>query len=587
MDLDDGVYIAENPTVQKGLTLEGMRWAFTTFETGNWHPLTWLSLMLDAELFNHPGGPHMVNVLLHILNTLVLFQLFKRMTGGLWCSALVAALFAFHPLHVESVAWISERKDVLSTLFGLLSITAYVRYTKEASGRKWYLIMCALLALGLMAKPMLVTIPIVLLLIDLWPLGRWEMPTTSTWFNVGWRLVREKLPLFGMVLASAIVAIIAQQSAQAVSSLEDLPVTYRFTNAVVAYVAYLVAFGWPSDLAILYPLAENGVPWWKWAGSLIVVLAISLAVWKWRRRSPYLVIGWSWYLITLLPVIGFVQVGAQSMADRYTYIPSIGIFLALAWGAADLVARYRLSVARVATVFIALLVTLGLAAWHQVQYWRNSGTMFAHTLSVTSTNPLIEFNYGVVLATEGQHEKAVAHFEKALDIMPKHFVALVDMGISQASLGKLDRAMEYYNRALAIDPRAAELRLKMSNVLGQQGKNDEAIAVLLKAVELDTTKSAVLRSNLGFLYLRQQNFASAMENLREAVRLDPRNAQAQNNLGLAYASTERYGEAIACFERALKVEPDYANARQNLELARSALDEANATTAKNPEANAR
>lgn len=574
IDLDDNVYISENPIVQQGVTLQGMRWAFTTFETGNWHPLTWISLMFDAELFTHPGGPHMVNVFLHLFNTLILLRVLKHLTGDLWRSALVAALFAVHPLHVESVAWVAERKDVLSTMFGLLSIGAYVRYVDKDHDRKWFATSFVFLALGLMAKPMLVTIPVVLLLLDLWPLGRWASTEHRSFPWPTWSLLREKLPMVVIVAASAAVAIIAQNAGKALVTLDDLSVFQRSTNALVAYVKYLGAFFWPSELAVLYPLSMQALPWWYWSASLGTLALITVIVIRWWRRSPYLVMGWFWYLVTLLPVIGLVQVGAQSLADRYTYIPSIGIFVMVGWGVPELADRLRWPRRNINIGFVTAILLLSLVSWKQVGFWRNSRTLFEHTLASTGANPLIEFNYGVILAVEGRHQEAIAHFGNGLEAMPEHFVALVDMGISLAALGELDKAMDYYRRAAAVDPGVVELKLKMSTVLGQQGKDAEAIGLLLEAIELDTNGSAILHSNLGFLYLRQQNTDAAMEHLVKATHLDPSNAQAQNNLGLAHASVARYAEAVVCFKRALQIDPGYANASQNLDRALAALEQA-------------
>src|SRR5437016_4561677 len=384
--LDDPTYIQENPLVNRGVTLAGLAWAFSTFHATNWHPLTWISHMIDCQLFGTNAGRHLlVNALIHAANTLLVFWFLLRTTHARWPSALVAALFALHPLHVESVAWASERKDTLSTFFGLLSLIAYVRYVEAPSSIR-YVWTAITLALGLLAKPMLVTWPFVMLLLDYWPLGRWQSAKSKAKEKKLRKLILEKIPLFILVAASAVITLMAQSRGGAVRTLAHEPLALRLSNTLVSYAKYLLLTFWPNDLAVYYPLAPRGIPGWQIVGAAFLLIGITAFCFFQRKIRPYLILGWLWFLGTLVPVIGLVQVGGQTMADRYFYIPSIGLFVALVFGLADLVKSWRVAPSLCGGISAAALLILATLTNAQIQRWHDSFTLFEHTLSVTPPN---------------------------------------------------------------------------------------------------------------------------------------------------------------------------------------------------------
>src|SRR5438093_287797 len=439
--LDDPTYIQENPMVNRGITGAGLAWAFTTFHATNWHPLTWISHMIDCQLFGMNAGRHLlVNALIHATNTLLVFWFLLRTTHARWPSALVAALFALHPLHVESVAWVSERKGALSTFFGLLSVIAYVGYAKAPSISR-YAWVAITLALGLLAKPMLVTWPFVMLLLDYWPLGRLAGPMVKEHrrgaphkeaaTGIAW-LVWEKLPLFALVAASAIITFVAQSHGGAVRTFTDAPVGLRLSNALVSYAKYLLLTFWPNDLAVYYPFAWAGIPAWQIIGAALVVIGITAFCFSQRKLRPYLIVGWLWFLGTLVPVIGLVQVGGQIMADRYFYIPSIGLFIALVFGLADIAKSWRLAPWLSAGIAAGVLLILATLTNAQIQRWHDSFTLFEHTLAVTPPNLLVEYNLGLAMGGSRRYDEAVAHFEKALRIQPDHYDSMLNMSVARA-----------------------------------------------------------------------------------------------------------------------------------------------------------
>src|SRR3984893_14024444 len=421
--LDDPTYIQENSMVNRGVTRAGLAWALTTFYATNWHPLTWISHMIDCQLSGTNAGRHLlVNALIHVANTLLVFWFLLRTTHTRWPSALVAALFALHPLHVESVAWAAERKDTLATLFGLLSLIAYVRYAEERSSSRYAWTSIAL-ALGLLAKPMLVTWPFVMLLLDYWPLRRLRDPMAKEHlWGASHReaatgivpLVWEKLPLFAIVAASAVITFVAQSYGGAVRTFTDVPIALRLSNAVVSYAKYLLLTFWTNDLAVYYPLAQTGIPAWQIIGAAFLLIGITAFCLFQRRIRPYLIIGWLWFLGTLAPVIGIVQVGGQTMADRYFYIPSIGLFIALVFGLANIAKTRRVAPSLSAAIAGGVLLIFAALTNVQIQRWRDSFTLFEHTLAVTPPNLQIEHNLGLALGGNGRYDEAAAHFEKTL-----------------------------------------------------------------------------------------------------------------------------------------------------------------------------
>lgn len=551
VNYDDNVYITENAQVQKGLTSEGIIWAFTTNHTGNWHPLTWISHMLDCELYGlNSRGHHLNNVLLHMANAILLFVVLRWMTGAVWRSGLVAALFALHPLHVESVAWAAERKDVLSTFFWMLTILAYVYYVHRP-GRRRYLLVVVTFALGLMAKPMLVTLPFVLLLLDYWPLNRFQpqaMPDSVADKPLGFRssddnsspirkAILEKTVLFVMSFSSCFITILAQQKGGAVSVLEVLPFKLRVANGLVSLVAYMGKMIWPLRLAVFYPHPGGGLQMWKaMAAGLFLLIASTVALVV-ARRYRYVLVGWLWYLGTLVPVIGLVQVGEQAMADRYTYVPLIGLFIIVVWGFADLVKRWRWKRWLASVTAAAIVLALMAASWVQVGHWKDSITLFKHTLEVTNSNYVANYSLGNALARQGDLAEAVFHYHKALQINPNFAEAHNNLGNTLALQGNLAKAITHYKKALHINPDHVEAHRNLAVALDRQGKHQEAL----------------------------QHYV-------EALRISPDDAQSHNNLGVALAEQGKLKEAAVHFIEALRIDPNFEEAKRNLEASQRLMD---------------
>jgi protein O-mannosyl-transferase len=451
VNYDDPLYITENPLAQRGITAEGIRWAFTTGIPGYWHPLTLLSHMLDCQLFGvNAGAHHLVSVMFHVINTLLLFAVLREMTSAFWQSAFVAALFALHPLHVESVAWISERKDVLSTFFLLLTIGAYVRWVKKRScaDHVWMLVF---FALGSMAKPMLVTMPVVLLVLDYWPLNRirHDAPGWRKWLP----LVTEKIPLFLLAIGVSALAYLLQQSSAAL--LEKMSVAARIENATLSYARYLAKTIWPQDLAIPYLLPRQMPTLWILAAAGLLFVLTELAI-RQARKRPYLLAGWLWYAVTMLPVIGLIQIGMQAMADRYTYVPLIGIFVAVTWSAHDLAQRGRPQKYLVALMCVVVLMLCAGLSFKQIHYWKNTDTLFAHSVEATKDNYIAHFFWADDLLKRGKLEDAAAHYRVALKILPEFPEAHVGVAASLARLNKRDEAILHLQEALRIRPGFAE-----------------------------------------------------------------------------------------------------------------------------------
>ena len=569
IDLDDPGYVYDNPHVTAGLTWDGIVWAFTTGYAANWHPLTWVSHMLDVELFGlTAGGHHITSVGLHVVAAMLLFGLLMRLTGALGRSAFVAGLFALHPLHVESVAWIAERKDVLSTVFWFLTTWAYVAHVAPSRsgfmrGSGGALLVGVVYALGLLSKPMLVTLPFTLLLLDFWPLNRVADPWRSrSW----WPLVREKLPLVALAVVSSVVTLVVQQQGGAVSTLSAAPWALRVSNAVLSYAVYLRKTIWPADLALFYPYAMRVAPMRVLLAALVLAAVTWMAV-RLIRRAPYVPVGWFWYLGTLVPVIGLVQVGTQGMADRYTYVPLIGIFIAVAWGLVDLLgarARPILAVAGIATVAAA-----GIAARSQVHHWRDSLSAWQHAVDVTQGNYRAHNSLGAVLGNQGRRSDAIRHFEEALRLGPDgseaHHIHH-NLGRALAESGRTDEAIAHYREALRIKPEFAEAHNNLGLALVRLGRVDEALPHYREAVRIDPDL-AVAQNNLGLALYGLGRVDEAIVRYSDAIRLDPRYADAYNNRGFAYASRGSADAAIADFSAAVRARPSFEQARFNLALA--------------------
>ncbi len=595
VNYDDDDYVYQNRQVQRGLTLPGIVWAFTTRHASNWHPLTWLSHMLDWQLWDgNAGAHHLVNLLCHGANALLLLAVLHRMTGSLWRSALVAALFALHPLRVESVAWVAERKDVLSAMFWMLTMWAYIRYV-EQPGWKKYLLTLGLCALGLMAKPMLVTLPFALLLLDYWPLGRtrWAKPATghSVAKPTGY-LLQEKVPFLILTAASCVVTVWAQQ--RSITVLERLPVSSRLGNAAVSYVRYIGKTLWPTDLAVFYPYE-------RWPASTVLLAAVVLAgvtalVIARARRQPHLLTGWLWYLGTLVPVIGLVQVGLQSIADRYTYLPSIGLFVMLAWSVPERVTATRKQTVMVASAAAIVLIACAVASRLQLRHWRNSLTLFRHALAVTRNNYVALSNLGAAMLEQGklpeviQHseralqikpdaaeahnnlgsalfqsgnvQEAIAHLQRALQLKPDVALTHYNLGLALKQTGRLAEAVEHYRQALRLDPDYADAYNNLGVALAAQGKRQEATQCWEKTLRIDP-QHADAQYNLGLALLQQGDVLKAIEHLTQALQLRPNHAETHNNLGLAFLAVGKTDEAIPHFRQALRLRPDFAEAHRN------------------------
>lgn len=571
VNIDDDLFVYENSQVLQGFTTETVVWAFTNFSPDYWRPLSWLSHMLDCELFGlRPGLHHLMNLLIHVANSVLLLFILRRMTGTLWRSAFVAALFAIHPLHVESVAWVAERKDVLSAFFWFLTIWAYVRYAQQ-TGLKRYLLVLLFFGLGLMAKPMVVTLPLVLLLLDYWPLGRLQLHNVRIESDLDIpkaslsRLILEKIPIFALSAATVAATLFATKAGGTLKSLEVFPLKIRLANALVSYINYMVKMIWPFRLAVYYPHPE-ATPIWQAGAAGLLLLVVSVVLVRAAVKRPYLVVGWLWYLVTLLPVIGVVQAGSQAMADRYTYIPLVGLFVLIAWAVPSLMEGWRHQRVVLAISTTMLLLGLTVATMLQVSYWQNSVTLFRHALKATSGNHFAHNNLGVALAQNGRLDEAIYHYFQALKIKPGAAEVHNNLGNALAAQGSVDRAVDHYYQALEIDSNNAEVYNNLGNLLANRGEMEEAISHYNEALRLEPDYVEV-HYNLGTALAEQGRTQEAIDHLTEALRLMPYWAGAHNNLGVLLESRGRLDEAIGHYQEALRLDPDYAKARNNLERA--------------------
>jgi protein O-mannosyl-transferase len=600
-NFDDPDYVIENAHVRTGMSLRNLGWALTSSHSDNWHPLTWMSHMLDCQIYGlKPFGHHLTNLLFHAVNALLLFGLLRRMTGALWRSAIVAALFAWHPLRVESVAWISERKDVLSAFLGLLTIWAYLRFAEESKVKSptpinrerastvFYALALALFALGLMAKPMLVTLPFVLLLLDYWPLNR------APSFAPG--LVLEKVPFLLLSAASCVVTFLVQQRGGAVVATRNLSILGRFENAVISYCRYLAKTFWPADLSVFYPRPAHW-PIVIVILSAAVLLCVSGAVVMLRGKQPWLPVGWFWFLGTLVPVIGLVQVGDQSMADRYTYIPSIGLLIMLVWSVAGFVeSRQGLQQAAI-MASTAITLICGALTWVQISYWQDTETLFQHALAVTPNNysatwHLADYyadhhapadamemyrrtletapgcfqarnNLGKLLLAQGHLPEAMTQFQKVIELKPDHPRAHNNLGIALYRQGHTEEAMREFREALRLKADLAEAHNNLALALLRTGRPGEAIAEFQAGIALEPS-DADAQFNLGTALEDQGRLDEAIARFRQAVQLQPSQADAHNSLGSALGRKGLSDEAIAEFQEAIRLDPNSAEAHCNL-----------------------
>jgi Flp pilus assembly protein TadD len=557
---DDTHYVTRNPMVNLGLREAAVLWAFSATHGANWHPLTSLSHIVDCSLFGlDPAGPHWENVAWHTLNTVLVFLVWWRLSGALWPSALVAALFAWHPLHVESVAWISERKDVLSTACWLGTLLAYLHWTAQP-GRWRYVLIAVLTALALLAKPMTVTLPFTLLLLDYWPLRRWPVQS--------WRaLVWEKAPLFALAIAASVITLLVQRGAGATHYGEQLTPAMRLGNAFVSCARYLGKMFWPADLACFYP-HPGWWPWWAIAGSVLLFAAISALAWRERTRRPWLAFGWCWYLGTLVPVIGLVQVGAQSIADRYTYMPLLGIFTALAWAGAELATRrpsWRPALALAAAV---ALVACFVRTWQQVPVWRTALSLIEHMGAVTGHHAIYFREMATALALSGHpHEESLEQYRRGLERFPDHAYFATELGVDAARAGRFAEAHALLDRARQIHPDLGGVYHNIGDALMKEGRLAEAERQLRRALDLDPQSAPTMRV-LADVLIRQDRVAECATVLRAAVAADRWDWKAWNALGLTEDRLGRRSTALAHLERALWINPSDPAVVNNLEVLR-------------------
>jgi tetratricopeptide (TPR) repeat protein len=606
INYDDQDYVTENSVVQTGLSWEGVRWAFTTRHAGNWHPLTWLSHLLDGEWYgSNAGGHHATSLILHALNAALLFWVLQRITGATWRSFFVAAFFAVHPLRVESVAWVSERKDVLSAFFGLLCLLAYSRYVRWhstlnsqpstssppstfrflTSGSYWLAFSC--LALGLMSKPVLVTLPFVLLLLDVWPLRRLDLATRNFQLSTLRHLVLEKIPFLILTLASCVITYTVQQSAGAVAATEAVSISARLQNAVVSYAAYLGKTFWPEKLAVLYPYPHD-LAFGLVVGALALLVGITAVAVVGRKTKSYLLVGWLWYLGTLVPMIGLVQVGQQALADRYTYLPGIGLLILVVWAVTDLWRVSDRSKWALGAGAVVLVGLLGLKTRQQLQHWRNSEALFSHTLAVTRDNSVAHYSLGSALAVQGRVAEAIPHFREALRLNPQNVEALNDLGLALVLEGAVTEGIGFYQQAIAAQPGRDKPYFNLARALVLHGQKAEAVPIFRRLLEMNPNYPAarlslanllaelgrggeaqaefeiLLRENpnqaevywhYGNLRQQQGDPTAALEQYVKALPLAPNNADLHDSLGLALAQLGQTEAALAYFQHAIQLQP--------------------------------
>ena len=585
---DDRVYVTRNFHVQSGLTWPGIGWAFSATANANWHPLTWLSHLLDFQLFGlHPWGHHLTSLLLHATNTSLVFLVLRSMTGATWRSWFVAALFGLHPLHVESVAWVAERKDVLSTLFWLLALWAYARHARKVTSDKcrvtsdapfvsrvtrhlslFYFAALFFFACGLMSKPMVVTLPCVLLLLDYWPLNRFGK-------NPVWPLVLEKLPFFLLAAGSSVVTFAVQQSGGAVTTTTDLPIFGRVENALVSYVGYLGKLLFPMNLAVIYPYSSH----WSLASVIaagLLLLGVSIFVLALRRRQPWLPTGWWWFVGTLVPVIGLVQVGAQAMADRYTYLPSIGIFMLVSWGACALTQAWRNQTIVLAGAGAVALVLCAALAWRQAGYWQNSGTLFQHARAVTKNNFIACADLGDFEFEQGHSDEAINLYQEAIKLKPGFAPAYEELGVILCKTGRMEEGIAAIQTSLKLEPNSAQAHGDLADALSKEGKSGEAITEYQAAIKLCPDYLDAY-NHLGAVLENAGRLDEAIAQFDKVIQSYPAYAEAHNNLGLALEGKGRVDDAMSEYQKALALDPDSSKAHFNLGIileGKGRLDEA-------------
>lgn len=579
INFDDPSYIINNPHVNTGLNIINITWAFTSIHASNWHPVTWLSHMLDIEFFGlDPKGHHIVNVIFHLINTLLLYFLLFGTTKSHWKSSLVAALFALHPLHVESVAWIAERKDVLSAFFFFITLILYDLYVKSPSlGR--YILALITFSFGLMSKPMLVTLPFILLLFDYWPLQRLSFlkinqyihPTTENKNNNKFllKIIMEKLPFLALSAISCIITYYAQSRGGVVAKTIVVPISFRILNSLVAYVNYIFKTILPLNLSVIYPLPDTITILQGVASGLFLAIISTIYI-RMGRRHPYLIVGWLWYIGMLVPVIGLVQVGRQSMADRYTYLPLTGLFIIAVWGVPSITHKWRYRDRILSIISGLFLLTYSVFTWFQLGYWNNSVVLFRHATQVIPKNYVAYNLLGSTYTQSGMLDEAIFNFSEVLRIYPADEEAITGIGVALAKKGDLAGATPYFRKAVNLEPNSAECQSNLGFALSQQGQGEEGIRHLLEAVRLQpgNPKNAEIHFHIATSFAALGDIDQSIDHFVKAIQIKPDFVEAHYNLGVAFAKQGKWDQAIASFSMAIQLKPDLPEAALSLEKAK-------------------
>jgi Flp pilus assembly protein TadD len=562
---DDPQYVYENPHIQKGFTLESVKWGFTAGHVAYWHPLTWFSHMLDWQLFGRDaGGHHVVNLIFHVANVLILFAALKRMTNAVWPSAFVAALFALHPLHVESVAWVAERKDVLSAFFLFLTIWAYAHFVEKSRVRN-YLLVVLFYTFALMSKPVVVTLPFVLLLLDYWPLERFSLGRTKAGGKSSLHsLLIEKIPLFAMALVSCVITFLHQKKIGAMNVGQEWGFFVRITNVPISYLQYIIKMIWPSRLAFFYPHPGFSISVPYAAMSAVLLVVATILVFQFASKHRYLLTGWLWFLGTLVPVIGIIQVGDQAFADRYSYITLTGLFIIATWGVPELLGKWQYGKTFLWVSSLVVLSVLAVCAYIQQRYWKDGLTLCRRAIEVTEDNFKAHFFMARMLFLQDDNEQVIEHCRETVRVKPNFVDAHNLLGTALSKTGKVDEAIECYEDALEISPDFGPAHANLGLALAMKGEYDEAVEHYRMALE--TIDEPPIRSDLGDLLLHIKRYEEAATEYREVLSAEPDNADVHNKLGFALAHTGRYDEAVEHFNQAIQIDPNHTDAKNNLKL---------------------
>lgn len=563
---DDVAYVVENPHVRSGLSVENVVWAFTTRYASYWHPFTWLSHMLDVELYGlNPEGHHWNNLLLHVAGTLLLFLLLKSMTGALWRSALAAALFSLHPLRIESVAWVAERKDLLGLFFWMVTLWMYHQYAIERTSRK-YLLALFFFILGLLSKPTLVALPVVLLLLDFWPLRRFGSARDSGGrqasrdsFRI---LILEKIPFFLLAGASGLVTYLAARDIGALPGTDAVPFSIRFGNVLISYVRYLLKTIWPGGLSFYYPFPQDPWPLWQVVGCFLILGTLTLLAVRSASRHPYFMVGWFWFLATLLPVIGIIQVGSQSMADRFTYVPHVGLFVAAVWWSADLTADWPSRKLVQCLISFIVLFPLALTTHHQLRFWKDDFSLFSRSVQVTRNNYFAHYMLGETFLRQAKTDEAILEYEKAIRILPENPLFHRAMGIAFLKQRKFGDAVKQFRKVVTISPGSPAALTDLGAALKEQGELEEAVRFLHQALSLKPLPET--HHNLGLIYAGRGDFQNAIHHYEQALRIRPDSIMVHNDLGVALYSIGEIERALSHVSEALRMDPGNPRVRQNL-----------------------